>query len=241
MKVLKLLLVFSNLLVLFNLQSQSRSQVWHTKEMTDSCEAVYQLILSEGYFTKTRFRSDNGGFINSKGGKYEIIGDSIRFFYEFDSEDKTKVGSTSTYYFQEKDKLLSLRSQRKSRTLKPKESTTKSALSGTYLFSGRKEKSGDITRRNTDQPRKTMKILTGEHFQWIAYNTETGEFSGTGGGKYTAENGKYTETIEFFSRNKSRVGAKLSFDFDKKDDDWHHSGLSSAGEPIYEIWTIRKK
>jgi hypothetical protein len=47
--------------------------------------------------------------------------------------------------------------------------------------------------------------------------------------------------IEFFSRNKSRVGAKLSFDFDKKDDDWHHSGLSSAGEPIYEIWSLRKK
>jgi hypothetical protein len=241
MKVLKLLLVFSNFFVLLNLQSQSRSQAWYTQEMTDSCEAVYQLILNDGYFTKTRYRSDNGGFINTKGGKFLISGDSIRFSYEFDSEDKSKVGSISTYYFKENGGTLSLRSIRKSRTLQPKESSAKTDLTGTYLFSGRKEKNGEITRRNTDQPRKTMKILTGQHFQWIAYNTETGEFSGTGGGRYTAVNGKYQETIEFFSRNNARVGAQLNFEFDKKDNDWHHSGLSSAGEPIYEIWSIRNK
>ena len=43
-----------------------------------------------------------------------------------------------------------------------------------------------------------MKILTGSRFQWIAYNTETKQFFGTGGGSYTAKNGVYTENIEFF-------------------------------------------
>nr|WP_299343463.1 hypothetical protein [Allomuricauda sp.] len=85
-----------------------------------------------------------------------------------------------------------------------------------------------------------MKILSGTRFQWIAYNTETKEFMGTGGGTYTTENGKYVENIGFFSRDDSRVGASLSFDFELKDGDWHHSGKSSKGNPIYEIWSKRK-
>jgi hypothetical protein len=50
-------------------------------------------------------------------------------------------------------------------------------------------------------------------------------------------NGKYTENILFFSRDNSRVGAQLTFDGKIEDGNWHHSGLSSKGDPIYEIWS----
>lgn len=40
-----------------------------------------------------------------------------------------------------------------------------------------------------------------------------------------------------FSRYNSRVGAELSFEFAVKNGDWHHSGKSSKGDPIYEIWS----
>ena len=49
-------------------------------------------------------------------------------------------------------------------------------------------------------------------------------------------NGKYTEHIEFFSRDSSRVGASLRFDGKLENGEWHHSGLSSTGEKIYETW-----
>ena len=52
-----------------------------------------------------------------------------------------------------------------------------------------------------------MKILSGTRFQWIAYHIGTKVFSGSGGGTYTSEQGKYTETIDFFSRDNDRVGA----------------------------------
>src|SRR5574343_326746 len=81
------------------------------------------------------------------------------------------------------------------------------------------------------------KLLTGTRFQWFAINIETGEFSGTGGGTYQFINGKYTENIEFFSRDSSRVGASLQFSAKIEEGKWHHSGLSSKGDPIYEIWT----
>ena len=85
--------------------------------------------------------------------------------------------------------------------------------------------------------RKTMKVLSGTRFQWAAFNVETKEFSGTGGGTYTTKNSKYTEDIVFFSRDDSRVGMSLEFDFKVEDDDWYHSGLSSRGDPISEVWT----
>ena len=92
---------------------------------------------------------------------------------------------------------------------------------------------------STDRSRKTMKILSGTRFQWIAYDTESKEFKGTGGGTYTTTNGKYTEKIEFFSRDISRVGASLEFDFELKLGDWVHSGKTSKGDPLYEFWSLR--
>jgi hypothetical protein len=116
---------------------------------------------------------------------------------------------------------------------------TPGELAGAWLITGR-YRDGAIQRR-TPGVRKTMKILSGKHFQWIAYNTETREFSGTGGGTYTTTNGKYTENIQFFSRDKSRVGASLQFDFSLEDGEWRHKGLSSRGEPIDEVWTRRER
>lgn len=92
----------------------------------------------------------------------------------------------------------------------------------------------------TPGARKTMKIPSGTCFQWIAFNSETCEFFGTGGGSYTTRNGNYTEQIDFFSRDNSRVGARLEFDYELKDGKWHHSGKSSKEDPIYEIWSTRK-
>jgi len=70
-------------------------------------------------------------------------------------------------------------------------------LEGTWLFSNRMRNGKLGDPRSADNPRKTMKILSGTRFQWIAYNVETKEFMGTGGGTYTTTNGKYTENIDF--------------------------------------------
>jgi hypothetical protein len=119
------------------------------------------------------------------------------------------------------------------------DTNTPGVLAGAWLMSARKRRE-ELVPRSTDQPRKTMKILSGTRFQWIAYNTETKQFMGTGGGRYTTIDGVYTEHIEFFSRDNSRVGAALDFDFELEDGDWHHSGLSSRGDPIYEVWSLRR-
>lgn len=112
-------------------------------------------------------------------------------------------------------------------------------LRGAWLFATRGPDEGQ-ERRGEENPRKTLKFLQDGRFQWIAYNTETFEFFGTGGGSFSSEDGEYVENIDFFSKDDSRVGATLEFDYKIKDGDWHHTGKNSKGEPLYEIWTLRK-
>ena len=116
---------------------------------------------------------------------------------------------------------------------------TPGALAGAWLITGRTTEKGVQTI--TPGARKTMKILSGTRFQWIAYNSETNEFFGTGGGTYATENGRYTETIEFFSRDSTRVGMQLSFLYSLPEGNWRHQGKSSKGDPIDEIWTRRER
>ena len=100
-------------------------------------------------------------------------------------------------------------------------------------------RNGVMQERETNRPRKTMKILSGTRFQWIAYDTSKKTFIASGGGTYTTKNGVYTENIEFFSRDMSRVGMKLEFEYSLKDGNWNHKGFSSRGKSINEIWTKR--
>lgn len=112
-------------------------------------------------------------------------------------------------------------------------------LQGAWLMSGR-IREGKTHLRDTSRPRKTMKILSGTRFQWIAYNTETKQFMGTGGGTYTTKNGEYTENIEFFSKDDSKVGRRLKFNYELIDGKWNHKGFSSKGDSIHEIWNVRE-
>ena len=62
---------------------------------------------------------------------------------------------------------------------------------------------------------------------------------GTGGGTYTTTNGVYSENIEFFSRDDSKVGLSLKFNYKLINNEWHHNGFSSEGDVINETWTLR--
>jgi hypothetical protein len=193
------------------------------------------MICSESYFSIAYFNVEQKKFIATLGGTYTISGSEITFRLEFHSADKSLVGESETIPFDLKDNVFTYDgSQGKMVFTKAGEAST-SPMSAVWQIVGRENKEGKMT----DMPkaaRKTIKLLTDNRFQWAAINTETGEFSGSGGGTYTLVNGKYTETIEFFSRDSSRVGASLSFDAAIQDKKWDHSGKSSTGNRVHETW-----
>lgn len=192
------------------------------------------LLIQDGYFSWTE-TNNNNEFVNTIGGVVNQRGNQLNLIIQFNADDGSIVGeSFSTSYSVDGNELTTRHPE--GHTMNwvriPEEDQ---GLAGVWRITGRKT-NGDVSSM-TRRPRKTYKILTAGHFQWVAMNTENGEFSGTGGGTYTFKDGVYTENIEFFSRDNSRVGASLSFEGKIENGDWHHSGKSSKGDPIYEIWS----
>jgi len=214
---------------------------WEFHENNDGKNVTHRLLITENYFTWTTFGAKDGSFIQTNGGLFKSRGDLIEIKYEFDTENPEQVGDLKLWrYTISKGTLEIIDADMNSYSFNRIIEESAPPLADTWIFSGR-ERDGVMSRRDhNDQPRKTMKILTGSKFQWIAFNTETKEFLGTGGGSYNAEDGIYKEQIEFFSRDNKRVGAQLEFNFEIIENDWHHKGKSSSGEPMYEIWSRRK-
>jgi len=230
-------LIFSILgyFVFANMVAQDIVGAWETTFSNEQGATIKQVaIFTKNFVSLAAFEETTGKFMATQGGSYWIEGDNLVQTFEFASQNLDRIGITKKTLFQIVDGQLRINDH----TWTQIDDGTPGDLAGAWLISGRKQ-DGEIVKRDTSGPRKTMKILSGTRFQWIAYNTETKQFMGTGGGTYTTVDGKYTENIGFFSRDDSRVGASLQFDYELKDGDWHHSGLSSKGDPIYEVWSLR--
>jgi hypothetical protein len=231
-------IVLGFLVVFFSqlLFSQSIVGAWEWSFEDKSGTPVRAVVIfAEEYQVAAFYRLD-GTFKSTNGGTWSIEGNTITETVEFDSSNPERVGSSVSF-----DAIISKNViVTDFGTMTRIDGGTPGALAGPWLMSGRKKDGvGEIQERDTSGPRKTMKMLSGTRFQWIAYNTETKEFLGTGGGTYTTLDGEYTENIEFFSRDETRVGASLAFNYDLVEGKWNHSGMSSKGEPIYEVWSIR--
>lgn len=197
------------------------------------------MICSDKYFSVAIYDKKNKRFIGTYGGSYNLDGGRYVITMEFHSMNPETVENEYSGAFDLQRGVLSVEQESGRTEYKRIDDGTPGKLAGAWLITGR-VRDGEMSKM-TPGARRTMKILSGTRFQWIAYNAETGEFAGTGGGTYTTRNGKYTENIEFFSRDNARVGASLAFDFSLEDGAWRHKGLSSKGEPIDEAWTKREK
>ena len=210
------------ILILINstITTYSQDEVYSYTEK----DIINRIIIDKNYFVITSYKFNSNEFIKTIGGFYEKKGNRYNIELEFNSNFKN-------------DSLSKIEINKKSNWKKI--SLKENDLQGKWLMVGR-IRDGKEQRRNLDRPRKTMKILINGYFQWIAFNTETFQFSGSGGGKYSTKNGIYSEKIEYFSRDNSRVGAKLKFDYKLKNEVWNHIGFSSKGDPMHELWIKRK-
>lgn len=213
----------------FAVQAQQLAGAWELK--MGQSEVV--ILATENYLTYTMYNSTAKMFTQTWGGPYKFNSSGAMVNVEFNSMNTGEVGTEKEIKMRIiGDELLKISRL----NFKRVDNNDETALAGGWQISQRATPTGEMKPMKPGA-RKTLKILTGTRFQWIAMNTETGVFSGTGGGTYTLEDGIYTEQIEFFSKDGSRVGASLSFNAEVDETDWQHSGKSSKGKPIKEVWS----
>ena len=212
---------------------QSLTGAWSAKSGSND----HVLIFQDGYFSYSIYDKGNKKFIHTSGGSYSEMAGRLHVNMEFDEDLKENVGSHKHFSIGVEDNKLTLDlGGGINQWTKVDDGTT--GLAGNWRISGRMNNGGMESVQKS--ARKTLKLLSATRFQWMAINTETKEFFGTGGGTYTFKDGKYTENIDFFSKDSSRVGASLSFDANVANNVWTHKGLNSRGEPLYEEWTREK-
>ena len=231
-----LILILSSLEV----NAQNLSGAWKLMNMDgkpfeDECIKIY----SGGYFMFGTY-TPTGVFIKAGGGNYKANGTEYVEVPDFYTSDSTQVRKPLTYSFSLKKDELTLTAKGQGSVAKEtwkKVDDASSALSGAWRFGARVNDEGVAgQRRGADSPRQTMKILSGKYFQWAAFNYETKQFSGTGGGTYKLQDNQYSETIHFFSRDNSRPGISLAFDCKLDGTDWYHKGKGTTGNPVSEVW-----
>ncbi|RIA09918.1 hypothetical protein OE09_1764 [Flavobacteriaceae bacterium MAR_2010_72] len=226
-------------LLSINAATQSCIGAWEryfTNEQGENLKSV--VLFADGYQVLSTYNADTGKFLSTNGGTWKLKGDIMTEKVEFHTDDADLIGTEASFQIVITETTLEIVDS--SLKFNKIDDGTSGELQGAWLMSGR-VRDGNEQLRDTSGPRKTMKILSGTRFQWIAYNIETKQFMGTGGGTYTTIDGKYTETIAFFSRDDSKAGLSLQFDYDLVDGKWHHKGFSSKGEPLHEIWSVREK
>ena len=196
------------------------------------------IIITPQVFSSATYNISDKKFISSYGGTWSVKDDKLVLKTEWNSTDSAKVGTDWVSSFSITKNQLSLNGLPKK--LDRLDDGTPGELAGAWIITGSYTNDQVSKRRSPFYPRRTMKILSGKHFQWIAYNVVTKQFIDTGGGTYTTENGKYTETIHFFTKTAESVGKSLSFDYSFVNGDWRHKGQKSTGGAMDECWTKRE-
>jgi hypothetical protein len=216
--------------VAFSQQLTGLEGAWLSRQ--DTAQEI--LLIQDGYITHTVYNSDGKKFFRARGGLLTASGNKLSVLYEFDSAQPGEVGKQQEYQLAIEAMILQLNLNGRPQSWARVDNSS-APLAGVWKISAR-DSDGKLQPIHQTGTRKTLKMLTGTRFQWFAIDPATKIFSGTGGGTYSFRDGTYTENIEFFSRDNSRVGTSLRFEGKLENGKWHHSGTSSKGDKIYEVW-----
>lgn len=232
----KTLLLFTLIFSLFS-NAQSIIGAWERIHISNEGKELKSIVIfSEAHQSLSIIEINSGKLIHSNGGSWQLNGNTMTEVVEFDTDNPERVGKQVVFDIELNDNKLEIIGT--NRAFYRIDDGSPGKLDGAWLMSAR-FRNGLMQERDINRPRKTMKILSGTKFQWIAYDTSSKKFIATGGGSYTTVNGKYSENIEFFSRDSTRIGMKLEFEYSLENGNWNHKGFSSKGNPINEIWSKR--
>jgi hypothetical protein len=234
---MRIKLILGFFILLFNhaaVLAGSLNGAWLMQFNLASSQTVV-MTASQHYMVVVVYEQNN--YIRTYGGAYqikEINGQSfVELTLEFNDKHPETVGNILNYKYERQGDSFSIENTLK--TNWQRIISSEDALAGLWQIRERQNANGEIVKMGAG-PRKTIKLCAGGRFQWLAINPATKEFSGTGGGTYSLLNEKYTETIAFFSRDNTRVGDSLSFTANIDPKNWRHTGLSSKGAPVNELW-----
>ena len=199
------------------------------------------VLITDSLISVAAYNENEKQFLYTWGGTYVMQDGQIRLQYEWHSKDSNLVNTISFFslQFQKRSTQLNIGNELKGlRTLGKNKS---GELQGAWIISGNYTDGVVRKRPNPFYPRRTMKIIVGDYFQWVSYNVVNKKFFDAGGGKQSHGNGQYSEQIAYFTKTAASVGKQLLYTYALNGDDWRHTGQKSTGGLLDECWTRRSR
>ena len=196
------------------------------------------MITTDKVFSVATYDLAGKKFISSYGGTWRLDGNKLIKNIEWNSTDSLQVGKEIEEDIQITNGKLVIKQTNE--TWDRLDNGKPGVLMGAWIITGNYLNDKVSKRANPFYPRRTMKVLSGTYFHWIAYNIADKKFINAGGGTYTTENGKYSENIQFFTKTPESVGKNLTFNYSFVNGDWRHKGQKSTGGPLDECWSKRE-
>ncbi len=154
----------------WKLVSESQSQ----SEVPSGATAI--MILSDGRFSVAYFDREGKQFLGTYGGTFTITGNRYIESYDFNTWDSTQIGNKATLRHTLTNNNWTLSGKRRGSNVQETwqriDDASQSSLAGAWQITSRLTGSGEMAII-TPGPRKTVKMLSGTRFHWIAFNTET--------------------------------------------------------------------
>ena len=137
-------------------------------------------INSEKHFAAVVYNVKENKFLGTCGGTWKVEGNVFVEVHEFNTMKAELIGKELRNNIEIRDGKLIFKMKEGDEEWTRIDDGGPGKLAGAWVITGRVN-DGQV-RKMTPGARKTMKILSGTRFQWIAYNSETKEFFGTGAG-----------------------------------------------------------
>ena len=94
-----------------------------------------------------------------------------------------------------------------------------------------------VAGQQLPQGARDIKIISGRHFIFVAYDAEKGEPLYTGGGTYILNGSSYMEHVDFGDRiSAGIVGKDQRFTVEMNGDEFTQTGTLSNGKRLSETW-----
>ncbi|RVT97282.1 membrane or secreted protein [Mucilaginibacter limnophilus] len=228
------IVVFLSLSSLKSKQPSVQELIGAWKYGTPSNQTV--LINSATAFAVTTYNLPGKKFISSYGGSWRLDGNTMVRKIEFNSANPDEVGKEIRVSIGLSGDKLTAGKEQFARL----DNGRPGELAGAWIIIGNYK--NDVLQKSPVifKSRRTMKILSGTRFQWIAYDIDSKKLLNSGGGTYETSNGMYGESIEFFTKSPEGVGRRLEFEYTFDGDNWRHKGKSSTGGVVDECWVRRE-
>lgn len=111
-------------------------------------------------------------------------------------------------------------------------------LEGAYLLQA-SQYGNEVTKNEDTRATKAVKIFKDGYWISAAFGNQKYPFGGSGGGTFTTQNGKYNETLRYYSWDSTAVGKTYSFDYRLEQDRFIQSGYINSDK--YQNYLIKEE